>query len=232
MKKTITIIGSGFSSLAASCYLAKAGFKVTILEKNSTVGGRARQLVKEGFTFDIGPTWYWMPDVFEKFFADFGKEPSDYYQLDKLNPAYEVYFGASDAIQIPDNLDAILDVFEKEEKGSATHLNSFLDNAKHNYDVAIKDLVYRPGISITELIAPATVKKANQFFSTIRTSVRKKIKNNRLQQIMEFPVLFLGAKPSNTPSFYSFMNYADFGLGTWHPKGGMYEVVKAMYVLA
>ncbi|WP_338407895.1 phytoene desaturase family protein [uncultured Flavobacterium sp.] len=232
MKKSITIIGSGFSSLAASCYLAKEGFDVTILEKNDTVGGRARQLLKDGFTFDIGPTWYWMPDVFEKFFADFNKEPSDYYHLEKLNPAYEVYFDELDSIKIPDNFPDILGVFEKEETGSAIHLYSFLDNAKHNYDVAIKDLVYRPGISITELITPVTIKKANQFFSSIRTSVRKKIKNSRLQQIMEFPVLFLGAKPSNTPSFYSFMNYADFGLGTWHPKGGMYEVVKAMYILA
>jgi phytoene desaturase len=232
MKKKITIIGSGFSALAASCYLAKEGFDVTILEKNHTVGGRARQYIKDGFTFDIGPTWYWMPDVFEKFFADFGKVPAEYYHLDKLNPAYEVYYNELDSIKIPDNLPEIFSIFEKEEKGSAQHLESFLDNAKHNYDVAIKDLVYRPGISITELITPVTIKKANQFFSTIRTSVRKKIKNNRLQQIMEFPVLFLGAKPSNTPSFYSFMNYADFGLGTWHPKGGMYEVVKAMVTLA
>ncbi len=232
MKKTITIIGSGFSALAASCYLAKEGFQVTILEKNNTVGGRARQFIKEGFTFDIGPTWYWMPDVFEKFFADFDKSPSDYFHLDKLNPAYEVYFGALDSIKIPDNLSEINDVFEKEEAGSSKHLNDFLANAKHNYDVAIKDLVYRPGISIVELITPVTIKKANQFFSTIRTAVRKKIKNNRLQQIMEFPVLFLGAKPSNTPAFYSFMNYADFGLGTWHPKGGMYEVVQAMLNLA
>lgn len=232
MKNTITIIGSGFSALAASCYLAKEGYDVTILEKNNTVGGRARQLVKGGFTFDIGPTWYWMPDVFEKFFADFDKKPSDYYHLDKLNPAYEVYFDKVDSIKIPDNLADILTIFEKEEKGSAVHLQSFLDNAEHNYDVAIKDLVYRPGISITELITPVTVRKANQFFSSIRTTVRKRIKNSRLQQIMEFPVLFLGAKPSNTPSFYSFMNYADFGLGTWHPKGGMYEVVKAMVNLA
>ncbi len=232
MKNTITIIGSGFSALAASCYLAKEGFDVTILEKNNTVGGRARQLVKEGFTFDIGPTWYWMPDVFEKFFADFGKKPSDYYHLDKLNPAYEVYFDKVDSIKIPDNLSDILAIFEKEEKGSANHLQSFLDNAEHNYDVAIKDLVYRPGISITELITPVTIRKANQFFSSIRTTVRKNIKNSRLRQIMEFPVLFLGAKPSNTPAFYSFMNYADFGLGTWHPKGGMYEVVKGMVALA
>jgi phytoene desaturase len=232
MKKTITIIGSGFSALAASCYLAKEGYDVTILEKNKTVGGRARQLNKDGFTFDIGPTWYWMPDVFEKFFSDFDKKPSDYYNLEKLNPAYEVYFDTLNSIKIPDNLPEILDIFEKEEKGSAKHLDQFLIKAKFNYDVAIKDLVYRPGISIVELITPVTIKKVNEFFTSIRTTVRKKIKSHKLRQIMEFPVLFLGAKPSNTPSFYSFMNYADFGLGTWHPKGGMYEVVDAMVTLA
>lgn len=232
MKKTITIIGSGFSALSAACYLAKEGYDVTILEKNETVGGRARQLLKDGFTFDIGPTWYWMPDVFEKFFSDFDKKPSDYYKLEKLNPAYEVYFDNLSSIKIPDNLPDILEIFENEEKGSAKHLGQFLDNAKFNYEVAIKDLVYRPGISIVELITPVTIKKVNQFFTSIRTTVRKKIKSHKLRQIMEFPVLFLGAKPSNTPSFYSFMNYADFGLGTWHPKGGMYEVVDAMVKLA
>ena len=234
MKNTtkITVIGSGFSSLSAACYLASNGFEVTVLEKNRTVGGRARQLLRDGFTFDIGPTWYWMPDVFEKFFADFNKKPSDYYQLEKLNPAYEVYFDTLDSVTIPDNLPEILDIFEKQESGSAIHLSNFLASAQKNYEVAIQDLVYRPGISITELITPVTIKKVNQFFTTIRTSVRKNIKDSRLRQIMEFPVLFLGAKPSNTPSFYSFMNYADFGLGTWHPKGGMYKVIEAMLTLA
>jgi phytoene desaturase len=230
--KKITVIGGGFSALAASCYLAKSGFAVTILEKNATVGGRARQLLKDGFTFDIGPTWYWMPDVFEKFFGDFGKKPSDYYTLEKLNPAYEVYFDTLNSMKIPDNLGDILAVFENEEKGSAIHLNRFLKEAQFNYEVAIRDLVYRPGISITELVTPVTIRKVNQFFSSIRTRVRKNIKSAKLRQIMEFPVLFLGAKPSNTPSFYSFMNYADFGLGTWHPKGGMYEVIHAMVKLA
>ena len=231
-QRKIIVIGSGFSSLSAACYLANHGFEVTVLEKNRTVGGRARQLLRDGFTFDIGPTWYWMPDVFEKFFADFNKKTSDYYQLEKLNPAYEVYFDTLDSVAIPDNLPEILNIFENQESGSGKHLSDFLASAKMNYEVAIKDLVYRPGISITELITPVTIQKANQFFTTIRTSVRKYIKNDRLRQIMEFPVLFLGAKPSNTPAFYNFMNYADFGLGTWHPKGGMYKVIEAMRSLA
>ena len=232
MTKKINIIGSGFSSLSAASYLAKAGLDVEVFEKNKTVGGRARQLKRDGFTFDIGPTWYWMPDVFERFFSDFGKKPSDYYILEKLNPAYSVYFGKKDFITIENTLEKIYLAFENEEKGSSIELKKFITDAKSNYDIAIKDLVYNPGISPLELITPKTILKLNQFFSTIKKDVRKRFKNNRLAQILEFPVLFLGAKPSDTPSFYSFMNYADFGLGTFHPKKGMYQVILAMKALA
>ncbi|MBP9793545.1 MAG: oleate hydratase [Flavobacterium sp.] len=232
MRKNIAIIGSGFSSLAAACYLAKEGNNVTVYEKNSTVGGRARQLQKNGFTFDIGPTWYWMPDVFERFFGDFDKKPSDYYELIKLSPAYQVYFGIEEFITIADNLPEIAATFETIEKGSGQKLIQFIKEAKSNYDIAIKDLVYRPGESPLELITLETAKKVNQFFSNISKDVRKQFKNKKLVQILEFPVLFLGAKPTNTPSFYSFMNYADFGLGTFHPKNGMYSVILAMKALA
>ncbi|MEM7087269.1 MAG: oleate hydratase [Bacteroidota bacterium] len=232
MKKQIAIIGSGFSSLAAASYLAQAGNEVTIYEKNDSVGGRARQLKKEGFTFDIGPTWYWMPDVFERFFNDFNKKPEDFYQLIKLSPAYSVYFGENDCITIEDTLEKICLAFEHEEKGSSKKLKQFMAEAKDNYDIAIKDLVYRPGLSPLELVTPVTLKKIGQFFSTISKEVRKEFKNPKLVAILEFPVLFLGAKPSNTPAFYSFMNYADFGLGTFHPANGMYSVIEGMKALA
>ena len=232
MNKNIYIIGSGFSALSACCYLAKKGYNVTVLEKNDTLGGRARQYKKDGFTFDIGPSWYWMPDVFERFFADFGKKPSDYYTLDKLNPGYEVYFGKKSSLKISENLEDIYRMFEEEEKGSAKHLKTFIDSAKSNYDTAIKDLVYKPGVSPLELINTTTIARVSQFFSTIRKQVRKNIKNPKLIKILEFPVLFLGAKPTNTPAFYNFMNYADFGLGTWHPRGGMYAVIEGMVSLA
>ncbi|MGL2999095.1 phytoene desaturase family protein [Flavobacterium sp. RSSB_23] len=230
--KKITIIGSGFSALSASCYLAQSGHDVTIFEKNATIGGRARQMKAAGFTFDMGPSWYWMPDIFERFFADFGKKTTDYYELIKLSPAYRVYFGINDFIAIADNLDEIAQTFEAIEKGSGKVLRAFMAEAQSNYDIAIKDLVYRPGVSPLELVTTKTAKKVGQFFSNISRDVRKKFTNPRLIQILEFPVLFLGAKPSDTPSFYSFMNYADFGLGTWHPKTGMFDVVLAMESLA
>lgn len=231
MSKNIKIIGSGFSALAAACYLAK-NHNVTLYEKNNTVGGRARQLKKDGFTFDIGPTWYWMPDVFERFFADFGKKPADYYSLVRLSPAYRVFFDKEDFVTIDSDRDNIVRTFEEIEAGAGTALDSFMAQAKSNYEIAIKDLVYRPGESPMELVTPQTVAKLGQFFGNISNDIRKKFRNKKLIQILEFPVLFLGAKPSDTPSFYNFMNYADFGLGTWHPKNGMYSVVLAMEELA
>jgi len=229
---SISIIGSGFSSLASACYLAKAGLDVTVYEKNAQIGGRARTLQKEGFTFDMGPSWYWMPDVFERFFNDFGKKASDYYKLIRLGPSYRVYFKDSSYIDIPDSVEELYKIFEQEEPGSSKRLKEFLDKAEYNYNVAIKDLVYRPGLSPLELVTPQTISSINQFFTSISHDVRKKFKSPKLIEILEFPVLFLGAKSQDTPAFYSFMNYADLVLGTWYPEGGMYKIIEAMESLA
>jgi len=232
MKKTIQIIGSGFSSLSAACYLAQAGHQVSIYEKNSSVGGRARQLKKEGFTFDIGPSWYWMPDVFDRFFSDFGKKTSDYYQIEKLDPAYKIFF-EDEIITIGDSMIKICAEFERIEKGSGIKLDKFIKKAQDNYGIAVNKILYNaPGISPLELVSKDTVIRLDQFFKTISHEVRKNFSNPKLISTLEFPSLFLGAKPSKTPSFFSFMNFADFGLGTWHPKGGMYEVIKGMETLA
>jgi len=232
MKKKIVIIGSGFSSMSAASYLAKKDFDVHVYEKNETLGGRARQLKKQGFTFDMGPSWYWMPDVFESFYNDFGKSTNDFYKLNRLDPGYQVVFGENEIIPIGDSLEKIYEVFEKEEAGSSQKLEKFIASAKDNYEIAIKDLVYRPGLSPLELVTTATIKKVKYFLSNIKRDVYKEFKSPKLRQILQFPVLFLGAKPSNTPSFYNFMNFADFGLGTWHPENGMYSIVQGMVSLA
>jgi len=230
--RKIGIIGSGFSSLSAACYLSKAGYKVTVFEKNDKFGGRARQLKKDGFTFDMGPTWYWMPDVFERFFADFNKFPSDFYNLIQLSPGYKVYYGENDHLYIHDNLEKIYQQFEQEEQGSSIQLKKFLALAEKNYNIAIKDLVYSPGLSPLELVSFQTAKEIKQFIVSVRSYISKNFKSHKLRQVLEFPVLFLGAKPENTPLFYSFMNYADFVLGTWYPKGGMFSVVEGIISLA
>ena len=230
-KKT-AVIGSGFSSLSAACYLAKNGYQVHLFEKNHQVGGRARQFQEQGFTFDMGPSWYWMPDVFESFFADFDKKPSDFYELRKLNPAYSIYFGEQNKITVEDSIDKIAQVFDQYEANGAKKLRKFIAEAKEHYDIAIKDLVYKPGVSPLELVTQVTAKKVGKFISNIDKDINKIFKDERLRMWLKFPVLFLGAKPSDTPSFYNFMNYADLGLGTWQPKGGFFAVIQAMKSVA
>jgi len=229
--KTVAIIGSGFSSLSSACYLAQEGYDVTVFEKNADLGGRARVLKMNGFHFDMGPSWYWMPDVFDRFFKDFGKDTSDFYELIRLDPAYKVFFKGEDAVEIPASISELKNLFESIEKGSGDALDDFLQKAEYNYKIAIETMVYKPGVNASELVSGPTVKNMGQFISNIRTQIRKRFKNERLIQILEFPVLFLGAKPEDTPAFYNFMNYADLILGTWYPKGGMYEIVKAMVTL-
>lgn len=230
--KSVIIIGSGFSSLASACYMAKAGYQVTVLEKNEQLGGRASLWEHKGFRFDMGPSWYWMPDVFERFFNDFDKKPSDYYQLEKLSPAYRVVFGPQDYIDIADNLKDITQTFEGIEPGSGNKVLKFIEASGKNYQVAMQNLVYNPGLSIMELVSAESAARLNLFVQNISRQIRKKIKNPKLRSILEFPVLFLGAKPSKTPAFYNFMNFADFGLGTWYPKGGFNAVAMGIVQLA
>ena len=233
MPSKACVIGAGFSSLSAACHLAKAGFEVTVLEKNDGPGGRARKFSEKGFHFDMGPSWYWMPDVFEHFFHQFGKSPSDYYDLIRLDPSYVVNFDDG-PVQIPADMVAFEALCESIEPGSSHQLRKFLSQAEYKYQVGINDLVYKPSRSLTEFLDYRLLYGLLKMdvFTSMRAHVHKFFKSQKLRQLMEFPILFLGATPQNTPALYSLMNYADISLGTWYPMGGMYKVVEGMVKLA
>ena len=229
----ISVIGSGFSSLSNACYLAKNGHHVEVFEKNDQLGGRARIKKIDGFTFDMGPSWYWMPDVFDDFFADFGKKVSDFYDLKRLDPSYRVFWpDAPD--DIPASVNELKAYFEKYEKGSGEKLDEFLAEAKMKYEVGMGDFVTKPSLSFTEFMSLDTARKgiSLDLFKPISKHIRQYFKHPKLIELLEFPVLFLGAKPQNTPSLYSLMNYADMALGTWYPMGGMHKIVEAMVSVA
>jgi len=231
--KHITIIGSGFAGLSAAAYMAKEGHQVTVIEKNEQAGGRARSFESAGFTFDMGPSWYWMPDIFESFFKDFGKQPNDFYQLIRLDPSYQVLWEDLQ-LPLPANFTELKAVFESLEKGAGNQLELFLKEAAYKYEVGIHKFVEKPGLSITEFFTLDVAKSVFKIdlLTSIHTHVRKYFSNPKLIQIAEFPILFLGALPKNTPALYSLMNYADMKLGTWYPMGGMTELVKGMQQLA
>ena len=213
--------------------MAKAGWEVTVLEKQSTPGGRARQLKESGFVFDMGPSWYWMPEVFERFFNCFGKKVSDYYKLDRLDPSYRIYWN-DELMDIPADYAALKKLFESIEPGSAAKLDSFMQEAVYKYEVGINKLVHKPGQSYTEFLDWDLIKGVFKLdvFTSMKKHISKHFKNPKLQQLLEFPVLFLGALPENTPALYSLMNYADIKLGTWYPHEGMYKIVEGMFSVA
>ncbi|MBT2560045.1 phytoene desaturase [Pedobacter sp. ISL-68] len=233
-KPRVTIIGAGFAGLTAAALLAKDGCDVTVIEKNEMAGGRARTWQKDGFLFDMGPSWYWMPDVFENYYNLFGKTTSDFYALKRLSPSYRIYFGKQDTIDVPATLADLYALFEKLEPGSSKNLKHFLDQAKYKYDVGMNEYVFKPSHSVMEYFDPRLAVSGIklQLLGNMRKHVYRLFKNERLRKLLEFPVLFLGATPQNTPALYSLMNYADLILGTWYPMGGMHKIVAAMQQIA
>ena len=233
-KKNVVVIGSGFAGLSAATHLANAGYQVTILEKNDAPGGRARKFDSEGFVFDMGPSWYWMPDVFESYFGYFGKKVSDYYDLKRLSPSYTVVFGQNEFMEIPSNLKEFKELLESLEPGVGPKLDEFLRQAAYKYKVGIEDLVYKPSRSLLEFTSPKLLIDVVRMdvFQSMSKHVRKFFKHEKIIRLMEFPVLFLGGTAENIPALYSLMNYADISLGTWYPMGGMYKIVEGMVKLA
>ena len=233
-KKKVIVIGSGFSGLATATSLAVKGFDVTILEKNISAGGRARVFEAEGFTFDMGPSWYWMPDVFDNYFERFGKKTADYYNLIRLDPSYDVVFEGNETIHLPANLEALEALFESIEPGVTPKFREFLAQASYKYDVGINNFVWKPSRSVTEFLSLKLLYDVTRLdvFQSFYTHVRKFFKSPKLLKLMEFPILFLGAISENTPAMYSLMNFAEIKLGTWYPMGGMHQIVKGMVALA
>jgi phytoene desaturase len=228
------VIGAGFAGLSAASSLAQAGWQVTLLEKNGGPGGRARVFEAQGFTFDMGPSWYWMPGVFEQYFAKFGKRVADYYELVRLDPSYQVIFEGDDAVDIPASMPELRQLFESLEPGSAARLDEFLAQAKYKYEVGINKFVHLPSRSVLEFVDWEIVKGAVRLdlLQSMAKHARKFFSHPKLLKLIEFPVLFLGATPENTPALYSLMNYADLALGTWYPKGGMHQIVRGIVAVA
>ncbi len=233
MAKKAIVIGSGFAGLSAASFLAKAGWEVHVLEKHDQPGGRCRHFKVDGFSFDMGPSWYWMPDVFDRFFACFGKKVADYYDLIRLDPSYRIYW-EQNHMDVPADYASLKKMFDQLEPGAGEKLDAFMDEAAYKYRVGVNKLVFKPGQSLLEFVDKELIAGLFRLdvFNNIKAHIGKYFKHPQLRQMMEFPVLFLGALPENTPALYSLMNYADVKLGTWFPRGGMYKIVEGMHQLA
>ncbi|NHN47171.1 phytoene desaturase [Halostella sp. JP-L12] len=225
--ESAVVVGSGFGGLSTACYLADAGADVTVLEKNDQIGGRASRLEVDGFTFDMGPSWYLMPDVFERFFGHFDRSPGDYYDLERLDPHYRIFFKDGDRVDIPADKEESKRIFESYEEGAGEALEAYLDEAEYTYDVGMEHFVYEDRSRFRDFVDPSLATHADglSLLGTMQDHVERYFDHPKLQQIMQYTLVFLGGSPTNTPALYNLMSHVDFNLGVWYPDGGIGSVV-------
>ncbi len=232
-KKNIVIIGAGFGGLAAAALLAKDGYQVTVLEKNEQPGGRASSLSAKGFRFDMGPSWYMMPEVFEKFFGEFGKKTSDYFKLLRLKPQYRVFFGDKTQLDITGDLQQDKQTFEKIEPGFSEKFEQYLAESKLKYEISMRSVLYKNMSSLFDLINVDMMKLGTRLaiFQPMHSYISKFFRHPKIQQILEYNLVFLGCSPKNAPSLFSLMTHVDFNLGVWYPEGGITSLVNAVELI-
>lgn len=230
--KTI-IIGAGIGGLASAALLAKNGADVTVLEKCDSPGGRARLWESGGFAFDMGPSWYLMPEVFERFFSLFGKSRDDYWKLKKLDTHYQVFFGGREKATITSDFERTKSLFEGFEKGGGEKLAAYVADAKYKYQVATGDFLYREYRSVFQFLNKRLMTEGLRLdvFQSLDAYVRGYFHDHRARKILEYAMVFLGASPSNAPALYSLMSYLDLEEGIFFPVGGMYAIVEGLVKL-
>lgn len=227
--KTVIILGAGFGGLAAAALLAKDGYQVTVLEKNEQPGGRASSLSAEGFRFDMGPSWYMMPEVFEKFFAEFGKKTSDYFNLIPLKPQYRVFFGDKTQLDITGDIEKDKATFEQLEPGFSEKFDRYLRESKQKYEISMSSVLYRNMNTLFDLVNIDMIKMGRNMgvLQPMHSYISKFFRHPKIQQILEYNLVFLGCSPKNAPSLFSLMTHVDFNLGVWYPEGGITSLVRA-----
>jgi len=228
--RRLVVIGAGFSGLTAAALLAKDGWNVTIMEKNADIGGSARVWKSKGFTFDMGPTWYLMPEVFERYFSLMGHRCEDYYETILLNPSYRVFFEDAEQIDITPDIEETKATFERFEPGGAKKLNRFLENAAYRYDIAMREFLYREYHSIFDFFNIRMIVQGSRLklFRSLDKEVSSYFTDHRAKKILEYAMVFLGSSPYNARAIYSIMAHIDLTLGVWAPLGGMGSVIEAV----
>ena len=234
MKKTLSVVGGGFGGLCSACYLAAAGHDVTLFEKNESLGGRARAWNVDGFSFDLGPSWYLMPEVFERFFGDFSRRREDYYTLNRLNPYYRIFFGGHETVDVTDDLEQTRALFERFEPGGADRLDAYLKQAEYKYTVAMEEFLYREYRSFRDFLNRRLLIEGTRLgvFRKLDRFVGRYFSDHRAKKILEYAMVFLGTSPTDAPALYSIMSHVDLNLGVWFPRGGMISLVRALERLA
>lgn len=233
-KPEVVIVGGGFGGLSAACFLSEKNFDVELIEKNEEVGGRASVLEEDGFRFDMGPSWYLMPDIFQRFFEKFDREPEDYYSLTRLDPNYRIFFKDGDRMDVPADPEEAADLFETYEDGAGDAFMEYLEKSEETYEIGMNEFVLKDRNNFRDYISLDVLKNARgiSLIKKMQDHVEEYFENEKLQQVMQYTLVFLGGSPKNTPALYNLMSHVDFNMGVYYPEGGIYSVIEGMRELA
>lgn len=233
--KKVVIIGAGIGGLATANLLAEAGYDVHVYEKERTAGGRAGKLVRKGFQFDTGPSWYLMPEVFEHYYGLLGESADAWLELEKLTPAYKVFFESSDPIIITGKQARDQQTFEKIEAGAGAALAEYVQKSDDIYQLSLKHFLYSNFEKVTDFMHQDILKKVGRLPYLLGISIDRYVsgfvKDMRLKQILEYPMVFLGTSPFSAPAMYSLMSALDFKEGVFFPKRGMYAIIESLVAI-
>jgi phytoene desaturase len=228
------IIGGGLGGLSTAALLAHQGYNVSLYEAMPRLGGRANLIQEQGFRFDAGPSWYLMPDVFEHYFALFGKKPTDYFELDRLDPSYKIFFeDTGKTITITGDLERDLPKFEELEPGVTPRVREYLRRSEYQYKIALGQFVYKNYDSVFDFLTLQTAIQGSKLrvFEKMQKYVSRYFKTDAMQKIMQYTLVFLGSSPYNTPALYNIMSHVDFNMGVFFPRGGIYKLVEGLVKL-
>lgn len=232
--RSVTIVGAGFGGLSAACHLADRGADVTVLERHSVPGGSAGRIEADGFRFDTGPSWYLMPEVFERFFDRFDRSPGEYYDLIRLDPNYRVFWKDGDRADVPADPSKAAKLFATYEPGADEALGAYLDQAAEAYEVGMERFVYEDRSRFRDMLDLDVARSGRgiSLLGTMDEHVADYFHHPKLRQLVQYTLVFLGGAPHNTPALYTLMSHVDFNLGVYYPMGGIASVVDRMADLA
>ena len=234
-QKHAIIIGSGIGGLATACLLGKKGYKVTLLEKNERVGGRANLYEEEGFVFDMGPSWYMMPGIFEHFFELMDEDITEHLKLKRLSPSYRIFLKSEKRhYDFYSDLEKTIETFESIEPGSGEVLREYMKSTEFQYKIAQNEFMFKNYDSIFDFFNKRVMTEGRKLplFSKVESIINSKFKSEILRKVMQYQTVLLGTSPGDAPGIYSMMNYVDFVEGVWYPDGGVYKVVEAIESIA
>ena len=233
-ESNIVVVGGGFGGLSAACFLADKGFDVELIEKNHDVGGRASVLEEDGYRFDMGPSWYLMPDIFDRFFEKFDREAEDFYELNRLDPNYRIFFKDGDMMDVPADPEKAGKIFEEYEDGAAEAFRNYLDKSEETYNIGMNEFVLKDRNNFRDYLSLDVLRNARgiSLIKKMQDHVEEYFDNPKLQKVMQYTLVFLGGSPKNTPALYNLMSHVDFNMGVYYPEGGIYSVIEGMEDLA